>query len=38
VRYIEGWYNRRRPHGGAKGRPPLIAWDQQIVQNAVSLS
>ncbi len=27
VAYIEGWYNRRRPHGYNAGRPPLIAWD-----------
>lgn len=28
VTYIEGWYNRQRPHGHNAGRPPLIAWDQ----------
>lgn len=28
VGYIEGWYNRRRPHSWNHGRPPLIAWNQ----------
>lgn len=28
VTYIEGWYNRQRPHSHNAGRPPLIAWDQ----------
>ena len=28
VAYIEGWYNRTRPHSWNDGRPPLIAWDQ----------
>lgn len=28
VAYIEGWYNRRRPHSWNAGRPPLVAWDQ----------
>ncbi len=28
VAYIEGWYNRKRPHSSNDGRPPLIAWDQ----------
>lgn len=27
VAYIEGWYNRRRPHSWNDGRPPLRAWD-----------
>ena len=27
VAYIEGWYNRKRPHGYNDGQPPLIAWD-----------
>jgi transposase InsO family protein len=36
VRYIEGWYNRRRPHSFHDGHPPLVAWRQQLVQNAVS--
>ena len=37
VRYIEGWYNRRRPHSFNNGLPPLVARDQRIVQNTVSL-
>lgn len=28
VAYIEGWYNRRRPHSYTDGRPPLLAWEQ----------
>lgn len=28
IRYIEGWYNRRRPHSWNNGRPPLDAWAQ----------
>lgn len=28
VAYIEGWYNRKRPHSYNDGQPPLIAWDQ----------
>jgi transposase InsO family protein len=28
VGYIEGWYNRQRPHSHNGGRPPLIAWDE----------
>lgn len=24
--YIEGWYNRRRPHTWNDGQPPLTAW------------
>jgi transposase InsO family protein len=28
VTYIEGWYNRQRPHSHNAGRPPLMAWDQ----------
>jgi putative transposase len=36
VRYIEGWYNRRRPHSFNDGLPPLVAWHQQLAQNAVS--
>ena len=27
VAYIEGWYNRQRPHRHNAGRPPLVAWD-----------
>jgi len=38
VRYIEGWYNRRRPHCFNDGLPPLVAWRQQLAQNPVSLS
>lgn len=38
VRYIEGWYNRRRPHSRNAGLPPLVAWDQRAVHNAVSCS
>jgi putative transposase len=26
--YIEGWYNRRRPHTVTAGRPPMIALQQ----------
>lgn len=26
VAYIEGWYNRQRPHSHNEGRPPLVAW------------
>jgi transposase InsO family protein len=26
VQYIEGWYNRRRPHSSNRGRPPMLAW------------
>lgn len=37
VRYIEGWYNRRRPHTWNQGRPPLVAW-HQLTQTAVSPS
>jgi transposase InsO family protein len=38
VRYIEGWYNRRRPHQFNNGVPPLVAWHQHSVQLPVSLS
>lgn len=38
VRYIEGWYNRQRPHSSVGNVPPLIAWDRQVSQNAVSHS
>lgn len=38
VRYIEGWYNRRRPHRWNDGSPPLVAWHQQLAQNPVSPS
>lgn len=29
VRYIEGWYNRVRPHSYNDGMPPLTAWSTQ---------
>lgn len=35
VRYIEGWYNRRRPHSSVGNVPPLVAWQQQIAETAV---
>lgn len=38
VRYIEGWYNRQRPHSSVGNVPPLIAWEQQLTENAVSHS
>lgn len=38
VRYIEGWYNRRRPHSWNHGTAPLIAWQHQFAQHAVSCS
>jgi putative transposase len=39
VRYIEGWYNRRRPHTWNDGQAPLVAWRQpQIPHVPVSLS
>lgn len=38
IRYIEGWYNRQRPHRVNDGTPPLVAWHQRTVQNAVSSS
>ncbi len=28
VTYIEGWYNRHRPHSHNAGQPPLLAWGQ----------
>jgi len=28
VPYIEGWYNRRRPHSHNQGVPPMIAWQR----------
>ena len=28
VTYIEGWYNRHRPHTHNQGRPPLVAWQE----------
>ncbi len=30
IRYIEGWYNRRRPHSWNDGRAPLDAWVHAI--------
>jgi putative transposase len=38
LRYIEGWYNRRRPHAANQGRPPLVALDHLSAQLAVSVS
>lgn len=29
VPYIEGWYNRRRPHTVTHGQPPLMAFHEQ---------
>lgn len=26
VPYLEGWYNRRRPHSHTHGLPPMLAW------------
>jgi transposase InsO family protein len=39
IRYIEGWYNRRRPHSANQGRPPLVALNelQQAPQHTVSV-
>lgn len=28
ITYIEGWYNRRRPHTHNQGRPPMVAWQE----------
>jgi putative transposase len=28
VTYLEGWYNRRRPHTHNQGRPPMTAWQE----------
>jgi transposase InsO family protein len=28
VPYIEGWYNRQRPHSWNQGDPPLMAWNR----------
>jgi transposase InsO family protein len=39
VTYIEGWYNRQRPHTFNQGRPPLVAWhDPQSPSCAVQSS
>ena len=38
VRYIEGWYNRRRPHSTNHGRAPLRALDHLTTETTVSLS
>jgi len=40
IRYIEGWYNRRRPHTANQGRPPLVALNDvhQAPQHTVSVS
>lgn len=38
IRYIEGWYNRRRPHATNQGRPPLVALEHlhRATQHPVS--
>lgn len=38
VRYIEGSYNRRRPHSINQGLPPMTALEQHSRQTTVSLS
>jgi transposase InsO family protein len=38
VRYIEGWYNRRRPHSTNHGVAPMTAWERLTAQSPVSLS
>lgn len=39
IPYIEGWYNRRRPHTWNNGAAPLVAWAQATAPlPAVSLS
>ncbi len=38
VRYIEGWYNRRRPHATNHGLAPMTAWERLTAQTPVSLS
>lgn len=38
VRYIEGWYNRRRPHSTNQGLPPMMALERYFSQTTVSLS
>lgn len=36
VRYIEGWYNRQRPHSSVGNVPPLIAWEHVRSEQPVS--
>lgn len=38
VRYIEGWYNRRRPHSVTEGLAPMVALERCARQKTVSLS
>lgn len=38
VRYIEGWYNRRRPHSINQGLPPMVALQRFSRESTVSLS
>ena len=38
MHYIEGWYNRRRPHTTNHGIPPMLHWTTLISQNPVSTS
>ena len=38
IRYIEGWYNRRRPHATNNGLPPLTTLNQRSAQVTVSVS
>lgn len=38
VRYIEGWYNRRRPHSINQGVPPMVALEQCARTSTVSCS
>lgn len=38
IRYIEGWYNRRRPHATNQGLPPMTSLDQRSPQDTVSVS
>lgn len=38
VRYIEGWYNRRRPHTTNHGVAPMTAWERLTDQRTVSRS
>ena len=38
VRYIEGWYNRRRPHSVTDGLAPMVALQRRSPQETVSLS
>jgi transposase InsO family protein len=38
VRYIEGWYNRRRPHSINQGVPPIVALQKYSRASTVSCS